>query len=68
METKTKQHTPQAVRKIISRACSICGKKMTITVFEDRSYTPGNYFFKMRIRGKNAEYWECDTCFNDQSF
>ncbi len=67
METRTAKNNTKTVRKIISRSCSICGGKMKVTVFTDRSYAPGHYFFKMRVRGKNAEYWECDKCYEYNS-
>jgi len=54
-------------RKVISRRCSVCGRKLTVIVNEDGSYSGGHFFGKIdvtidgrRIRG---EYWECESCY-----
>lgn len=46
----------------IERKCAICGKLLQIVVQEDLLYTGGHYFGK--IVPFDAEYWECDDCFN----
>jgi len=63
MEEQTTISDTKTVKKIITRSCVICDKKMEITVFADKSYSPGHYFFTQRIKGGKAEYWECDECF-----
>ncbi len=65
METRTTKRETKAVKKLITRSCSICAKKMKVTVFTDKSYSPGHYFASLGIKEKNAEYWECDACFAD---
>ena len=41
--------------QIIKRSCVICGKRITITVYPDRTYTGGYYFGKIKINKNNAE-------------
>ncbi|HCP08778.1 MAG TPA: hypothetical protein DIT25_03210 [Candidatus Moranbacteria bacterium] len=48
--------------KEITKRCSTCGKDMEITLFEDKSYCGGNYFF---VLPHKVEYWECDDCYNE---
>ena len=46
----------------IERLCAVCGKLIKITIKPDLSYDGGHYFGK--IVPFDAEYWECDECFN----
>lgn len=47
--------------------CVICGKNINVILYPDGKYKGGNYFFKMKVKGKQAKYWECDKCFKNQS-
>lgn len=59
--------TPKVDRtKEIKRQCVICGKNIYVKIFRDGKYTGGNYFCNISIEeDKNAEYWECDKCYNN---
>lgn len=65
-------YVPMANRKIkkqeikmrVVRSCSICGKKMKVIVYADRSYRGGHHFSGMSSRrGVKYEYWECPKCY-----
>lgn len=45
--------------EIIERQCSVCGKELEITVYEDRTYEGGHFFDIL----DEDEYWECDKCY-----
>lgn len=52
------------------RRCVVCGKKLKIKLNKDRTYSGGYYFSGFsegfsKKKGKNIEYWECKTCFNE---
>lgn len=50
------------------RDCVVCGRKIVITLYSDRTYEGGHFFGKLNIgKGKKAEYWECNKCFSNQS-
>jgi len=51
----------------IKRKCLCCGKELIITINKNKTYSGGNYFFKLKIPGekKTIEHWECDECFCD---
>ena len=60
---KEKNFTLNRTRRL-KRYCAICGKDIIIIVHPDKTYTGGNYFFKVETdNGKEAEYWECDNCY-----
>ena len=62
METITQA---KHIRKT-NRRCVVCGKAIEIIINEDETYLGGHYFGRL-FTGKNekAEYWECDSCFNE---
>ena len=67
MTTKLKS---QKIRRLV-RYCVLadCGKKLNVIVYPDRTYSGGNYFFKLRGNsGKMVEYWECKDCYGKGSF
>lgn len=66
MEKQLIKSDAKTMGRIITRSCSVCSKKMRIQVFNDGNYALGNYFFAMPIRGKNAEYWECNECYDSK--
>lgn len=57
--------------KVISRTeklekiCVICGGKINLFLYQDRSYRGGHYFGKMSLptKLKHVEYWECPKCY-----
>jgi len=61
---------------VIKRRCAVCGKEITIKVFEDYTYEGGHYFGNLKdvmkevgLYDPNAEdweyeYWECPSCYN----
>jgi len=51
----------------LKRECVVCGKKLKIIVFSDKSYSGGYYYSKIKLtrKGKSIEYWECEKCDND---
>ena len=55
------------IKKRITRKCSVCGKRITITLDKDGYYRNGHYFGKLKIPikniGKELEYWECIKCY-----
>jgi len=53
----------RGLQKELKRTCVICGKPLQILLNEDLSYSGGHYFFG-KADGLEAEYWECDECFN----
>ena len=44
----------------IKRQCATCGKKLSIKINKDKSYIGGHYFGKIKSKGKQIGYWECD--------
>lgn len=55
----------QIVADFFERTCVDCGESIHITVYGDRSYTGGHYFFDIESDGDEepVEYWECNACF-----
>ena len=59
---------------VIKRKCAVCGKELTIKVFEDYTYEGGHFFGSLKeglkeiglynpnIPDEEYEYWECDKC------
>jgi hypothetical protein len=45
--------------KRIDKDCSVCGKKIKVIVYQDKTYRGGHYFCKI----KQGEYWECPKCY-----
>lgn len=54
------KNVPRPIKERVQRMCVVCGKKITIIRYKDRSYRGGHYFGKLI---KNAEYWECPKCY-----
>lgn len=56
--------SPKIVGKIRQRMveCSICWKKLTITIYPDRNYKGGNCFRPVGSKSAKDESWECDKC------
>ncbi|MES2223899.1 MAG: hypothetical protein V4469_03125 [Patescibacteria group bacterium] len=54
----------QTQEKIIIKNCSICSKEIKITIKNDQTYTEGGHYFG--TLGKDAEYWECDECYEQK--
>ncbi|OGY25978.1 MAG: hypothetical protein A2Z24_02570 [Candidatus Woykebacteria bacterium RBG_16_44_10] len=52
-------------KEIIRRNCAVCGEKLVITTYPDRTYSGGHYFGKLSAGKIKSEYWECDDCFNE---
>jgi hypothetical protein len=51
--------------KTLERTCALCGKKLTIIVNDDKTYSGGHFFNKLDIGiAEPSEYWECDECYN----
>ena len=50
--------------KTLKRTCALCGKKLTIVVNDDKSYSGGNFFGDLSVKGEETEFWECDECYN----
>lgn len=49
------------------RNCVVCGKRIVITLYPDKTYKGGHFFGKLNIgKRKKAEYWECNKCFANQ--
>ena len=61
--------------KKLKRKCSVCGKPLTIKVYEDGTYEGGHYFgslkeamielglYNPKYPDEEYEYWECDECY-----
>ncbi|MEK7084358.1 MAG: hypothetical protein AAB932_03935 [Patescibacteria group bacterium] len=49
------------LKQKLSRNCSICGRRMRIYHYADRTYRGGHYFGT--ILPDHGEYWECPTCY-----
>mgnify|MGYP001572388026 CR=1 FL=1 len=50
----------------LKRKCVVCGKKMKIILYKDRTYRGGKYWsFGKKINKKKPEfeYWECPKCY-----
>ncbi|MBI3384766.1 hypothetical protein HY030_01065 [Candidatus Gottesmanbacteria bacterium] len=46
--------------KRLAKACVVCGKKIKVILYKDRTYYGGHYFGRIL---KMAEYWECPKCY-----
>ena len=54
--------------KKLTRNCVVCGKRINITLNQNRTYKNGHFFGKLNTsKGKKAEYWECNQCFTNNS-
>jgi len=50
------------------RNCVVCGRRIVITLYPDKTYKGGHFFGKLNIsKRKKAEYWECNRCFTNNS-
>jgi hypothetical protein len=50
----------------LEKICAICGRKINLFLYQDRSYRGGHYFGKVSLsvkQGKKVEYWECPKCY-----
>lgn len=47
------------IKEKIARKCAICGKDITVILYNDKSYRNGHYFFEV----EGVEYWECPKCY-----
>ena len=48
----------------LNRHCVVCGKKLNIIVYLDKTYKGGHFFGKIELdNNKKAEYWECNKCY-----
>jgi len=64
---------------VLKRKCSICGRELTVKVYEDGTYEGGHYFGNLKdvlkeigeydpsVPDEEYEYWECDTCYYGES-
>jgi len=52
----------KVISKRLKKDCVVCGKKIKIILYQDRTYRGGHYFGKI-ISPKKSEYWECPKCF-----
>lgn len=43
---------PKVIRDRVEKTCAVCGKKMNIILYTDRSYRGGYYFFKIPVSSK----------------
>lgn len=51
---------------ILNSQCAICGKKLKITVYPNKTYEGGHYFGKIDLNNnKTAEYWEYNRCYSN---
>jgi ribosomal protein L23 len=50
------------IAKRIEKICVVCGKKIKVILYKDRTYRGGHYFGKILSCGKD-EYWECPRCY-----
>jgi len=46
----------------LNRACSCCGGKIKVCLYQDKSYCGGHYFGKI-LDDNKKEYWECPKCY-----
>jgi len=53
----------KSIQKKIKRICSICGKRMEVLLYNNKTYQGGHYFFKLP---KKLEYWECEKCYQNK--
>jgi hypothetical protein len=57
------------IKKQLQRECLVCGKSLDIIVYGDYMYDGGYYFdFGAVLKSKenkDAEYWECQKCFEE---
>ncbi len=50
-----------AKKENLVRNCVVCGQRIQITVYSNRTYKGGHFFRKLRLdKNKRAEYWECN--------
>lgn len=46
---------PKTIKDRVEKICSICGKKIKVILYDDRSYRGGHYFFDIPICTKAEE-------------
>ena len=52
------------IKDIIYKSCVVCGKKIKVILYADRTYKGGHFFGKLTLlNNKKAEYWECEECY-----
>jgi len=56
------------VKQTFKRHCAVCGKEITITLYEDGTYEGGHFFGKIPRGGELVEYWECNDCYRKDSW
>lgn len=50
------------------RHCVVCGKKLDIILYPNRTYIGGHFFGKLYVgKTKKAEYWECNDCYKNSA-
>ena len=49
-------------REKLEKKCVICGGRINVIHYADRTYRGGHYFGKLLNNGKD-EYWECPKCY-----
>ena len=52
------------VKRQFKRRCAVCGRELTITLYDNGTYEGGHFFGNVLHGGKWIEYWECDDCYN----
>jgi len=45
-------------REKMEKTCAVCGKKVQVILYKNRTYRGGEYFGKK----EKGEYWECLEC------
>lgn len=53
----------KTIKTRIKKDCVVCGNKIKVILYTDRSYRSGNYFGKIKVEKGYAEYWECSKCY-----
>ncbi|MFA4975386.1 MAG: hypothetical protein WC839_02945 [Candidatus Paceibacterota bacterium] len=55
----------KTIKERIERFCVICGKKIKVILYNNRSYRGGHYFKfgDKRPKDPQKEYWECPKCY-----
>jgi len=51
------------ILKKLQKTCAVCGAKIKVTLYEDRTYHGGHYFGNILANNKYVEYWECPKCY-----
>ena len=51
-----KSKKEKVIKKRITPACAVCGKKMRVVCYRDRTYRGGHFFGKIPLHRKNE--WE----------